>query len=159
VNLYTCSCFGGYFDIANDIERFLPYGNSEDELKNKVWKIKTMEGLCHFCGGGIPKFEYGHSMYYSSFLQRYLPYHGLLARIKYGKAIYEGEEYRQVENELREKFGYPKVGQQWVTETTLYRIVCMLFPDNEVVHHYRGIELEGLELDIWLPDYQIGSRP
>jgi len=32
----------------------------------------------------------------------------------------------------------------------------MIFPDNEIIHHYRGIELEGLELDIWLPDYQLG---
>ncbi|NJM11811.1 MAG: hypothetical protein HC889_07920 [Synechococcaceae cyanobacterium SM1_2_3] len=155
-SLYTCSCFSGYFDVASDIERFLPYGNSEECLKNRARNIKTVEGICHFCGGGIPKLEYGHSMYHSSFLQRYLPYHGLLSRMKYGRSTYKGEEYRQVENELREKFGYPKVGQQWVTETTLYKILCMIFPDNEVVHHYRGKELEGLELDIWLPEYQLG---
>ena len=156
--LYTCSCFSGYFDIAGDIERFLPYRSSEEGLRHRVRNIRTIEKICHFCGGstGIPKFEYGHSMYYSSFLQRYLPYHGLLSRMKYGKATYEGEEYRQVENELREKFGYPKIGQQWVAETTLYKIVCILFPDNEIVHHYRGAELEGLELDIWLPEYHLG---
>lgn len=155
-SLYTCTCFNGYFDVSSDIERLLPYGNSEEGLRERVRNIKAIEGICHFCGGGIPKFEYGHSMYYSSFLQRYLPYHGLLSRMKYGQATYEGEKHRQVENELRERFGYPKVGQQWVTETTLYKIVCMLFPDNEVIHHYRGVELEGLELDIWLPEYQLG---
>ena len=76
--------------------------------------------------------------------------------MKYGRGTYEGEEYRQVEDELRERFGYPKVGQQWVTETTLYKIICMLFPDYKVIHHYRGAELEGLELDIWLPDLKVG---
>ena len=155
-NLFTCSCFNGYFDIAGDIGRLLPYGNSEEDLRNRVKDMKSMDGICHFCCGGIPRHEYGHSMYYSSFLQRYLPYHGLLSRMKYGRGTYEGEEYRQVEDELRERFGYPKVGQQWVTETTLYKIICMLFPDYKVIHHYRGAELEGLELDIWLPDLKVG---
>jgi len=155
-NLFTCSCFNGHFDTANDIERFLPYGNSEEGLRNKVRNIKSMDGICHFCCGGIPKHEYGHSMYYSSFLQRYLPYHGLLSRIKHGMATYEGKEYRQVEDELRERFGYPKIGQQWITETTLFKIVSMLFPDYEVIHHCRNAELEGLELDIWLPELKVG---
>lgn len=31
----------------------------------------------------------------------------------------------------------------------------MLFSDYEVIHHYRGTELQGLELDIWLPDLKL----
>lgn len=157
-NLYTCSCFNGYFDITHDIERSLPYGNSEKGLKSIVKNIKYISGLCHYCCGGIPKQEYGHSMYYSSFLQKYLPYHKLLSRIKYGKSIYDGDgdEYRDVENELREHFGYPKVGEGWLTETILYNIILMLFPRFEVVHHYRGAELQKLELDIWLPEIKVG---
>lgn len=155
-NLFTCSCFNGYFNTADDIARFLPYGNSEKDLINRVKDIKSVDGICHFCCGGIPKHEYGNSMYYSSFLQKYLPYHRLLSRIRYGKETYAKEEYRQVENELREQFGYPKVGQQWVTETTLHKMVCMIFQGHKVIHHYRGIELEGLELDIWLPDFKLG---
>ncbi|BAP55903.1 hypothetical protein THII_1606 [Thioploca ingrica] len=155
-NLCTCSCFSGYFDIYNDIERLLPYGNSEEGFRNRIKNLKIMDGLCHFCSGGLPRQEYGHSMYYSSFLQRYLPYHNLLSRIRYGRTTYEGDEYRKVENELREHFGYPKVGQQWVTETMLYKIVVMLFPDFKVIHHYRGLELQGLELDIWLPEINVG---
>ena len=156
-DLVTCSCFAEYFDVSRDIERFLPFGNSEDGLKNRVKIIKTMDRVCHFCCGGIPKHEYGHSMYYSSFMQKYLPYHQLLSRMTFGKDIYEEDEgYRLVENKLREKFGYPKVGERWVAETTLYKIVSSLFPKHEVIHHYRGAELEGLELDIWLPDWKIG---
>ena len=154
--LFTCSCFDGYFDIRNDIERLLPYGNSEEGLRKRVQELKILDGICNYCSGGVPKHEYGDAMYYSSFLQRYLPYHSLLSRIKYGRDVYEGDEFRRIEDELRERFGYPKVGQQWVTETTLYKIVSMLFPDYEVVHHYRGPELEGLEVDIWLPELNIG---
>ncbi len=155
-NLYTCSCFNGYFDISHDIERLLPYGNSEEELKNRVKNIKHIDGLCHYCCGGMPKYDDGHSMYYSSFLQRYLPYQGLLSRIKYGKPIYDGDEYREIENELREKFGFPKIGEGWVSETKLYNIIVMLFPSLKVMHHYRGSELQRLELDIWLPEIKVG---
>jgi hypothetical protein len=35
-------------------------------------------------------------------------------------------------------------------------MVCMLLPDYEVIHHYRGAELEGLELDIWIPELRLG---
>ena len=63
---------------------------------------------------------------------------------------------RKVENRLREILGYPKVGQQGITETILLKIVRRLLPDYKVIHHYRGAELEGLELDIWLPDLRVG---
>lgn len=157
-NLFTCSCFDGYFDVGGDIERLLPYGNSKEELRNRVRGTKLLDGICHLCCGGIPKHEYGYNGHHSPFMRRYLPYYELLSRSRYGKTTYEadGEGYRQAEDELRERFGYPKVGRQWVKEETLYEMVRMLFPDYEVIHHYRGPELEGLELDIWLPDLKLG---
>ncbi|NMQ18390.1 hypothetical protein E4P82_03755 [Candidatus Competibacter phosphatis] len=36
------------------------------------------------------------------------------------------------------------------------KIVQVLFPSLEVVHHYRGKELEGLEIDVWIPKLKIG---
>ena len=63
---------------------------------------------------------------------------------------------RDAENDLREQFGYPKVGEQWLSESLLYNIVKVLFPEHEVIHHYRGKELERLELDIWLPELSLG---
>jgi len=155
-DLYTCSCFEEHLSVSSDIERFLPFGNSEEGLKDRVRNIGIADGVCHFCSGGMPKQEYGHSMYYSSFMQRHLPYHTLLSRMTFDRDIYEGEEYRQIENELREKFGYPKIGERWVTETTLFKMVSAIMPDHEVIHHYRGAELDGLEIDIWLPELQLG---
>jgi hypothetical protein len=155
-NLFTCSCFNGYFDFDDDIIRLLPYGNSEKELIERVSQIKIMEGICHLCNGGVPKNEYGHCMYYSTFMKRYLPYHILLSRKKYQRNIYEGDIYKEVENESREMFGYPKIGEKWISETTLFKVVCTLFPNIEIIHHYRGNELNGLELDIWIPGYKVG---
>jgi hypothetical protein len=95
-------------------------------------------------------------MYYSTFMQRYLPYHRLLSRKRYHTDIYDGKEYREIENNLRGHFGYPRIGQKWISETMLYKIVDTLFSNTEVVHHYRGKELEGLELDIWIPTKKLG---
>lgn len=155
-DLYTCSCFDGWFNITSDIERFLPYGNSVESLKNKVKKMQSMKSLCHFCCGGIPKLEYGHSMYYSAFLQRYLPYHKLFYQMKFGRPASKGKKYKYIENELRARFGYPQLGKGWVVETTLYNTVVSLFPRLDVIKNYRGSELQGLELDIWIPELKVG---
>lgn len=70
--------------------------------------------------------------------------------------MYEGEKHNEIENEVREIFGYPKIGERWISETILFKIVSTLFSPMEVVHHYRGIELQGLELDVWIPEIRLG---
>lgn len=154
--LFTCSCFDGYYSIKNDIERLLPYGNSEQVLRSQVNNIQTKDGICSLCTSKIPSHLYGSDMYYSSFLQRYLPYHKLFCRKKLGYEVYEGEEQKKIENEVRETFGYPKIGERWISETILFKIVSTMFFPMAVVHHYRGIELQGLELDIWIPEIGLG---
>jgi hypothetical protein len=154
--LFTCTCFDGYYSVKYDIMRLLPYGNSEKVLQSHVENIQVLNGICSLCTGNVPSPLYGNDMYYSSFLQRYLPYHRLYSRIKLGHDVYEGEEYKKIENELRENFGYPKIGEKWISETILFSIVNTMFSPMEVVHHYRGIELQGLELDIWIPEIRLG---
>ena len=153
--LFTCECFSGYFDIRDGIIRFLPHGGSDPELRDQVKAIKIWSRLCHLCQGGIPKFQYGGPMYYTLFLQSYLPYHDLWARMRYGRPIYGGEESKEIENQLRERFGYPRIGERWISETSLYRTVQFLFAPLDVMFHYRGRELEGLELDIWIPELML----
>lgn len=154
--LYTCSCFANHFDLDLDTTRFLPYGNTERELEKAVRGLQVIDRICHLCTGEVPRFEYGSSMYYSPFLQRYLPYHTLLWRKK-GSTAGNGEnDARQLENQLREQLGYPLVGEKRISETLLFKIVQTLFAGTQVVHHYRGAELDGLELDIWIPDLRLG---
>ena len=136
--LFTCSCFDGHFSIKNDIERLLPYGNSETALQVHVENIQIKDGICSLCTGKVPSHLYGSEMYFSSFLQRYLPYHTLFSRKKLGHDVYEGEEHKQIENEVRETFGYPKIGERWISETILFKIVSTMSSPMEVVHHYRG---------------------
>lgn len=62
---------------------------------------------------------------------------------------------KKIENIVREEFGYRKVGERWTSETLLFQIVCKLFPNHRVLRHHRPDWLQGLELDIFLPDLQL----
>ena len=57
--------------------------------------------------------------------------------------------WNYVENVLRVSQGLPKVGEGWVNEMRLYRAVEALFPDDDVIHHYRADWLGRLELDVY----------
>jgi len=58
---------------------------------------------------------------------------------------------RAIENVVREEFGFARVGEGRISETQLYRVVCRMYPDREVLRRQRPSWLEGLELDIYVP--------
>lgn len=147
--LHTCECFRPHID-RDEHRRFLSGRNG---LFERVEAMEFVEGLCHLCRGGVPRHSYGHPMYYSSFAQRYLPYVELFAR-RAGLPL--GPERRAAENEARAHFGFPAIGERWTSETILFRIIEALLAPREVVHHFRSKELEGLELDVWVPELKLG---
>lgn len=63
---------------------------------------------------------------------------------------------RIIENETRQAFGMKKIGEAWTSETILYTIVKRLLPNYDVMRHYRPGILEGLELDIYIKELNIG---
>jgi len=62
---------------------------------------------------------------------------------------------RAIENVVREEFGFARVGEGRISETQLYKVVCRLYPDREVLRRHRPSWLEGLELDIHIPDLSL----
>jgi hypothetical protein len=60
-----------------------------------------------------------------------------------------------IENEVRVKFGFKKVGEAWANETLLYQIVNEIFPDYRVIRHHRPEYLNYLELDVYIPKLNI----
>ena len=60
-----------------------------------------------------------------------------------------------IENSVRTQFGFRKIGDAWVSETILYKIICQIFKFDDVKRHYRPSWLEGLELDIYVPNRNI----
>lgn len=60
-----------------------------------------------------------------------------------------------IENLVREQIGYPKIGDAWVSETMLYHIIEEIYPNTEIIRHNRPDWLEGLELDIYIPNKKL----
>ena len=59
---------------------------------------------------------------------------------------------RAIENAVRQEFGFRPVGEGWVSETMLHQIVRRLYPEAAVLRRHRPAWLDGLELDVYLPE-------
>lgn len=64
-----------------------------------------------------------------------------------------GEILREAENCLREKNGLPRIGEGWVSETQLFRLVQKMFPD--AVQHASPQWLRPQHLDVFIPSRKI----
>jgi hypothetical protein len=62
---------------------------------------------------------------------------------------------RAIENAVRQEFGFRPVGEGWISETMLYQIVKRLYAQTAVLRRQRPAWLEGLELDVYLPDLDL----
>lgn len=62
---------------------------------------------------------------------------------------------KEIENIVRKEFGYKKVGEGWISESMLFKIVQKLYSEQEIERHYRPDWLDGLELDIYLPNKKL----
>lgn len=79
-----------------------------------------------------------------------------MLRLKKRRDQLERRLRNAIENITREEFGFRKVGKAWVSETLLYQIVDRIFAKHEVIHHHRPDWLDGLELDIFVPELRLG---
>jgi len=59
------------------------------------------------------------------------------------------------ENIAREEFGFADVGERWISESLLAKIVERLFPGERILRHDHPVWLGRLELDIFLPDRRL----
>ncbi len=80
--------------------------------------------------------------------RRYMSWSGCKVVLHYGKP---GDD----EATLRTALGFKPKGKP-ISEEILYRSVCEIFGAEAVKRHYRGRELQGLELDIWVPALRLG---
>lgn len=64
--------------------------------------------------------------------------------------------WNYVENLVRDANSLPHIGEGWISETRLFHIVESIFPNDEVIHHYRASWLDRLELDVYVVGADIG---
>lgn len=72
----------------------------------------------------------------------------------FDKAYYRLE--RDLENEIRAKLDYPLIGETWIQETMLFKVIKEIMPKYEVIHHYFPDWLGGQELDIFIKELSLG---
>lgn len=153
--LFICNCFKGHIDWQWDFNRFanLSY---ETEISERIDKIEYKEGICHLCTKTRPTITTENSEY-SGFLKKYLPYFRLENKKQFGEIFhFDKEDNVRIENDLRQYFGYPKIGEKWISETHLFHLIKEIFPEYSPIFHYRGSEMQGLELDIFIPELRLG---
>jgi hypothetical protein len=59
------------------------------------------------------------------------------------------------ENRVRERNGIPKIGEGWVEETALFRLLTDVFKGVTVIHGGQPIFLGKQHYDIWFPEWKI----
>lgn len=63
---------------------------------------------------------------------------------------------KELEDVVRESKGLPKIGEGWISETTLYYELSNYFKNYEVQHHGQPNWLGLQHIDIWFPKFSIG---
>lgn len=131
---YICSCFS--------------FRNREN--------YPMLDNICHFCTKDIPIEPIGQYCDQTTFKNYYNDYyHLLLNQNGLNEFSTTPEIKKELENQLREHFQYPMIGKTGIMETFLYHAICHIFKGEKIIRRYRGRELEGLELDIWLPNIKL----
>lgn len=120
--------------------------------------IPYYDDACEVCRNKPSTHIYCHKMYARSEFERK---YGAYAKKKFfeykllNENIADEDLERRTNNLTREELGFKKIGERFVSETELYRIIKAIFPNNKVIHHYKRKWLGKQEIDIFVPDLNL----
>ncbi|MBB6061914.1 hypothetical protein HNP65_000336 [Thermosipho japonicus] len=157
--LTYCECFRKALEKSPPPPKDTPIQIYYNEIPLKYPGMVFYPNACDVCRGEESQHMYCSPMYTRSNFE-----------VKYGayvkKAMIElnlqpdsGSNdglSREAVNLVRQQLGYKKIGESWFHETELLKIIKSIFPDLTVYHHYRPKWLEGLELDIYVEELELG---
>jgi hypothetical protein len=133
---------------SQESEALRDYG---DTGRYEVQKSATKErppryrpDICHICTGTPSDLLYCAPIYGSAIKVRYGAYIEKFA-------IAEDLSVRDAENKVRDILGVPRIGEGWINETQLFKLVKLLFADYEVLREARLDWLGGQRIDIFIP--------
>lgn len=145
---YFCECFRTAINKSQESEA--PQFSDDtvfDEVQESVRTeppIRYRDGICHLCTGTPSDLFHCHPMYGSAIKVRYGAYIEKFA-------IAEDLSARDAENKVRDILGVPRIGEGWINETQLFKLVKLLFADYEVVREARTDWLGSQRIDIYIP--------
>jgi len=149
---YFCECFHAAIDKWRESDKEQDYRDRDSDEAREF--IKTMHpvryrrGICHLCTGTPSNLLYCSPMYGSPIKVRYGAYIEKFA-------IAENLSARDAENRVRDLVGVPHIGEGWINETQLFKLIRLLFADYEVVREARTDWLGNQRLDIFIPSLSL----
>ncbi|MGO3732056.1 MAG: hypothetical protein ACTJHC_02650 [Vagococcus sp.] len=150
-------CSIKYFDNARlDFPSFVFQDYYQSKNKETFFENKFRKNLCFTCNNSSSTRTFCSRMYETRFMQDYGWY--IYSRC-YSKKIDPHNDkiiLRKIENEVREEYGYHKIGEKWISETKMYNLIKEIFPEEEIIFHYRSEWLSYLEIDVYLPKLKMG---
>lgn len=139
---FFCSCFK---DAIAKVEGLsITHSHIESALINNSFK----ESICHICTETNSDLMFCHTMYGSSFKQRYGAY---IAK----QAIQECISEKDAENKIRDLKGVARIGERWINETLLFNYINVLFPQFTVQREASPIWLNRQRFDIYIPEINL----
>ncbi len=172
------------FPLGGDFFPPMVANISRRTVGNPLIHFRFKEKLCFKCNKVVPMLTYYHPMYGSQFKQHYGwyikqeyfrlgidPYQIYKANvlpeectpelydsiIRISKSpVRDLDIDRTIENYVREQLGFRKIGEAWISETIMFEIIRAIFPEKEILRHFRPKWLYGLELDVYVPEERIG---
>ena len=130
-------------------------------IGNKKESANWLKGICPKCRGfeDTSFITEGKLMYGSTFYAKHwreINFETIRLKKKKEVSKEELKELRkEAENNIREKYDIPLIGEKWVSETELYRTVNEALEDYEVVHHGNPDWLGRMHLDVYIPELKV----
>lgn len=158
------NAYGEYDEIVSNAHIEYPMSDRERGFNLKDLNIVSLKDIpyydnaCDVCRNKPSTHIYCHEMYARSEFERK---YGAYAKKKFyeyklfNEDVSDEDLERRTNNLTREELGFRKIGERFVSETELYRIIKTIFPNNKVIHHYRRKWLEKQEIDIFVPDFNL----
>lgn len=157
--LWVCSCFNGLYSLESIKHqlRIRPH-----EFLHRVDGLSSRPKLCALCTYPpvhVPLDEY-MTHYTGGFVRLYWPYFLRQATL-WNIELYwerptalEKTQTLKIDNYLRKVMRFPLSPRPFYEYYLLNCIRKLVLP-LQVIHHYRGEELEGLEIDFWIPEKRL----
>lgn len=148
---FLCECFRTAMKKSAESEKQKICCGADDpefgkliRFIDKEWSAHYRSNICHLCTGKPSNLLYC------------IPMYGSAVKVRYGAyiekfAIAEGLSSRDAENKVRDILQLPRIGEGWISETQLFRLVQLFFSNYEVVREARPDWLGNQRLDFFIP--------
>ena len=148
---FLCECFRTAVQRAVESEKQQVCCDADqkdlEELHkfiDKEYSAQYRPRICHLCTGKPSNLLYC------------LPMYGSPVKVRYGAymqkfAIADNLSPRDGENRVRDILGLPRMGEGWINETQLFRLLELFFSDYEVIREARTDWLGSQRLDFLIP--------